>query len=362
MFFDNGINKLFHNFESLDSKFEILTISENSSFSFLTPEIARISLKNQGKYFLKYGYCLELDTQTVSYLASLMSGRKLEKDIVLSMNTLVAVLKQIQCDYSCFPYIFENSIKVKDNRCEKLDTLLFFEYFKNNVFNDLKYPVLNEDVLLKYAKSAEDYLTSCSQMVIDRDRICLYNIYKAIYCILLETVIIEFSTQSCLKKKLLSLFEFINNKLGVYLEREIAVCYGYLKKAYDIRNVFFKKIQINSHNLLRSLRGMAWDLTHIRILEYLTAVDISMMNTLFFHYLVSFDRGLRVILKYYPVDRILFYKTTPYIKFKYPLFDFIKEINIKSEWYKNIKSRRVLLSNVNFDNLVDTLEKQLLDL
>lgn len=179
---------------------------------------------------------------------------------------------------------------------------------------------------------------------------------------LLETIIIEFSSKSSLEKKLISLFDFINNKLGAYLEREIAVCYGYLKKVHDIRDVFFKNAQKNSHKLLANLRGMAWDLTHIRMLEYLTAVDISMMNSLFFHYLVSFDKGLRIVLKYYPVDRILFYKTTTYVKFKYPIYDFIKEIDIKSNLSENIESRRALLTNINLDKLIETLEQQLLDL
>lgn len=362
LIFDDGINNLFYNFGSIDSKFEILTISENNSFSFLTPEIARMSLKNKGEYYLNYSLCLELDTQTVSYLANLLSGKKLEKDILLSMDTLIKLLRQIPCDFSCFPYSFENSKKVKDSEREMFDTFLYFEYFKKNFANKLKYPILKEDMPLEYIQSAKEDLLGSSQIALDEQCNYLYDINKAIYCLLLKTVIIEFSTHNSLENKLSSLIEFINNQLGVYLEREIAVCYGYLKKGRNIREVFFKKIHINSHNILRNLKGMAWDLTHIRMIEYLTSVDIYMEKTLFFHYLVSFDKGLRAAIKYYPIDRILFYKTTPFIKFKYPLYEFINEVDIKSSWNKSFRSRRALLPNVIWDNLIETLEKQLLDL
>lgn len=362
LIFDDGINKLFYDFGSIDPKFEILTISENNAFSFLTPEIARMSLRNKGKYNLNYGFCLELDTQTVSYLANLLSGKKLEKDIMLSMNTLIKLLRQIPCDFTCFPYSFENSKKVKDSEREMLDTFLYFEYFKNNVSNDIKYPILKDDMPLEYVQLAEDDLLSSSQMATNKEIIYLYDVYKVIYCLLLETVIIEFSSNCCLEKKLSSLFEFINNQLGVYLEREVAVCYGYLKKVRDIRDIFFKKIHINSHDILRNLKGMAWDLTHIRMIEYLTSIDIYIDNALFFHYLVSFDKGLRTVIKYYPIDRIIFYKTKPYIKFKYPLYEFINEFDIRSDWNKNFRSRRSLLPNLSLDKITITLEKQLLEL
>lgn len=362
LIFDDGINNLFYNFGSIDPKFEILTISENKSFSFLTPEIARMSLRNKGEYHLTYGFCLELDTQTVSYLANLLSGKKLEKDILISMNTLIKLLRQIQCDFSCFPYSFENSKKVKDIEREMLDTFLYFDYFKKNFTNDLKYPILKKDMPLEYVQSAEDDLIGSSQIALDEQCNYLYDINKAIYCLLLKTVIIEFSTHNSLENKMSSLIEFINNQLGVYLEREIAVCYGYLKKRRDIRDVFFKKIKINSHDILKSLKGMAWDLTHIRMIEYLTSVDLYVEKSLFFHYLVSFDKGLRSVIKYYPIERILFYKTTPYVKFKYPLYDFIKEVDIMSDWNKHFRLRRAVLSNVNLDDLIESLEKQLLDL
>ncbi len=362
LIFDNGINKMSCNFGSFDSKFEILTISENRSFSFLTPENARISLMNQGECLVEYSCCLELDTQIVSYLARLLSGKELQNDIKTGMNTLVKLLKQTQYDYSCFPYSFENSIKIETNKSEMFDTLLYFELFKNNVHIDSENHVLKETILSEYSELAKKDVDSCSEVANSEECGYLYDIYKTIYCMLLETIIIEFSSKSSLEKKLISLFDFINNKLGAYLEREIAVCYGYLKKVHDIRDVFFKNAQKNSHKLLANLRGMAWDLTHIRMLEYLTAVDISMMNSLFFHYLVSFDKGLRIVLKYYPVDRILFYKTTTYVKFKYPIYDFIKEIDIKSNLSENIESRRALLTNINLDKLIETLEQQLLDL
>lgn len=45
-----------------------------------------------------------------------------------------------------------------------------------------------------------------------------------------------------------------------------------------------------------------------------------------------------------------------------PIYDFIKEIDIKSNWSENIESRRALLTNINLDKLIETLEQQLLDL
>lgn len=362
LIFDNGLNEFSYKFKQIDSKFEVLTITDSNSFSFLTPEIARITLKNHGKYFLNYGMCIEFDTQVASYLANLILGKKLENDIFYSIKNFIDLFKLSTYDFSCFPYCFENSIKIKENERDMLNTLVCYEYFRNETENDLKYPISIENMPKKYIESAKADLFVYSQMVTDEQSKYLYDVYKAIYCLLLKTVIIEFSDHNSLKNQLSSLFYFIDYQLGVFLEREIAVCYGYLKKIYDIRNTFFKKIHINSNNVLYNLKGMAWDLTHIRMIEYLISVDYCMEQTLYFHYLVSFDKGLRAVMKYYPIDRIIFYKTTPYIKFKYPLYDFISEIDIKGEWSKNVEFRRALFKNVNLNALIETLEKELVDL
>lgn len=362
LIFDEGVNELIDVFKQIDNKFEILTFTDSKSFSFFTPKIARTSLVNNGNYFLFYGRCLEFDTQVVSYLANLMLGKKLESDIYDSMIHFIELFKFPQFDFSCFPYCFENSIKFNETEKDMLITLVCFEYFNNEVEKNLKYPILIEDIPKKYIKSAKENLYFCSQMAQDEQCQFLYDIYKTIYCLLLKTIIIEFSGNNSLKNKLTTLISFINCKLGIYLEREIAVCYGYLKKTHEIHDIFFKKIQINSKNIFQNLKGMAWDLTHIRMIEYLTAVDYEMTNKLIFHFLVSFDKGLRAVMKYYPIDRILFYKTTPHVKFKYPLNDFINEININEEWINNKAKRHTLFRDVNLNALIETLEKQLADI
>lgn len=139
------------------------------------------------------------------------------------------------------------------------------------------------------------------------------------------------------------------------MEREIAVCYGYLKKVNNIRNCFFKKVQINSNKIISTLRGMAWDLTHIRLIEYSISVDMNMEKMLYFHYLVSFDNGLKKILKYYPINRMIIYKTIPYVTFKYPLYNFIKEIDIKDNWIKYVDSRKLIYSKINLNSIMNHL-------
>lgn len=362
LIFGEGVNELSDVFKQIDSKFEILTVTDSISFSFINSKIARTTLVNNGNYFLFYGRCLEFDTQVVSYLANIILGKKLEKDIFYSMNNFVELFKIPQFDFSCFPYYFENSIKISEIKDEMLKTLACFEYFNNEVEKELKYPISIDNLPKNYIKSAKKFLKNCSKMAKDEHFKNLYDIYKTIYCLLLKTVIIEFSCHKTLKNKIMLLIHFINHQLGIFLEREIAVCYGYLKKIHEIHDIFFKKVQTNSNNILHHLKGMAWDLTHIRMLEYLTAVDYEMTGKLFFHYLVTFDKGLREVMKYYPIDRILFYKATPYVKFKYPLNDFINEININEEWINNKATRHTLFRDVNLNALIKTLEKELTDI
>lgn len=362
LIFDEGLNEITQNFESLDSKFEILTITDSNKFTIINKEIAKNTFKNNGKCNLNYGMCLDMDTQTVSYLAKLLSGEKLEKDITLSMENLIDLFRILHCDYSCMPYELENSIKIGKNRLEIFKTLLYFEFYKNNSDTKIEYPITANDIPCEYTQITDESMDICSQMATRAELQFLYNINKTIYCLLLKTVIIEFSSKKSLTYKISDLFSFINNELGVYMEREVAVCYGYLKKVNIIRNCFFKKVQINSNKIISTLRGMAWDLTHIRLIEYLISVDMNMENILCFHYLISFDNGLRKILKYYPINRMIIYKTKSYVTFKYPLYNFIKEIDIKDNWIKYVDLRRLIHSKINLDSMIESLENQLLNL
>jgi hypothetical protein len=64
---------------------------------------------------------------------------------------------------------------------------------------------------------------------------------------------------------------------------------------------FFSKIMIGGHDLLPRIRGMAWDLWHVRWMEQAITLTTSSESRYFFPALLTFDKGLIDIMDMYPI-------------------------------------------------------------
>jgi len=192
---------------------------------------------------------------------------------------------------------------------------------------------------------------------------------KNIYAILLKTTIISFESKSKIKKKFEELLDFTNNKLGMFFEKELVICYWFLKDRNDDKICrFFKDIQLSTRkDIFNTLRGMAWDLLHLRWL--MTSMFIGENNeqhnpsncTIYIDSLVTQDKGLTNIIKAYPIKCII-YKSgdiMPKVIWKYSLTDIVDEIDVFNNFCSNIETRQKTLKSANVDILIQELENNL---
>ncbi|MGI5997566.1 MAG: hypothetical protein ACOX89_02765 [Lutispora sp.] len=134
--------------------------------------------------------------------------------------------------------------------------------------------------------------------------------------------------------------EFVNKEIGCILEREIAICYLFLSHDKRIEK-FFKKIKPNCKDIVKHISGMAWDLFHLRHLEFLMAT-LKPLNARYVLYsIITFDYGLQEVLKVYPIKKCAIYDGIFLPVFEIPLYELIKEIDDLQDFIHDTKTLRM---------------------
>ena len=252
-------------------------------------------------------------------------------------------------DFTNDLYLIENSFKLYDKKIfEKMkDCLLSYAHYKETTPKQFEMDFGKKDIFnLEDHKFVDKTINNIN--LLTKNTSFFQEVFNLIYCLLLKLACIEFSSNRSSKNKFIMLNEFTINNLGIYLERELAVCYFYLYKNDNVKT-FFKKFQKNAGNILSVIQGMAWDLTHIRTVEYFMAQDQIDGKHFTNHFMVTYDQGLRDVVTAFPLDRIIFCNGEYREIFKYPLSLLVKDINLSKLYIEsydlreNIRKKRDLI-------------------
>ena len=172
--------------------------------------------------------CVELDTQAISYLKNTFgeNGQILNYD---KNKSLINYLNLQDVDYSCIPYMVENSIKkgeIKEDDCKSnlksfvyLKYLNYHSFLQNGIFD---YGMRDEDIQLEanelYSIMFSEEFRQCYEHIFDMQR--------AVYILLVKASCIELiNSHKSARNKMMELFDFVNKELGFLAERELEVCY-----------------------------------------------------------------------------------------------------------------------------------------
>ena len=119
---------------------------------------------------------------------------------------------------------------------------------------------------------------------------------------------------------------------------EIAMAYDYYHNSENTVS-FFRKIQKNQNNLIKSIKNMAWDLFHITITIRQCLVKQTETN-LTIPYFATYDKGLSKILKYYEMEALaICYRTQE-------CFPFYSIKNIPPEAKKKYFNRSIMPASI----------------
>lgn len=344
-----------------ENDFAVINIGCANRYYAMNKEIYEEMLKTRkSEYYIDV--CVELDTQAVSYLKDIFVEYN-EMPVLRGRKCLIEYLQLPNVDYSCNPYLVENAAKM--NSINSIDcynnikSFMLFKAFDHTGFLQngvIKYNVTEEEIQIETDILFNDIR---SEKFIEY-YIDIYEMQKAAYILLLKAISIEFiNSKRSAQNKIMDLFDFVNNELGFIAERELEVCYYYFMH-HNKTKKFFKMIQKNSNNLLNAIKSMAWDLIHIRLIEREFAFKPTNKVQYAIHVLLTYDNGLKEILQINPVEQIAFYKGVPLPKFKH---QFIYEIPGGKEKLltESIRiSRHKTFENLDMDQLVERLERELL--
>lgn len=307
--------------------------------------------------------CVCLDTQAVSYLKNVF----LEDSVMLTEETrfFIDYFIRNNLNFDFQFYMFENSLKLGVNVDKRtvFENLLACERFKNidreKYINEGKFAYIKENGNILYDTDQTFYLMNIELR--NSEVKDIFRIYYAIEAILLKMTIIEFKNkEKGIKFKIQQMIDFINNELGCFFEREVAICYLFWKRDNKVMK-FFKRIQINNKKILLDIKGMAWDLFHIRHLEYNMA-NINVNGCRYeINSILTFDNGLRDVLKAYPIKSCMIYDGNFIPIFKNSISQLIVEVEDIDEQLSSKQDKRRKMQ-VNVEKLVLELEKELKDL
>lgn len=281
--------------------YAIQTLSCNENFWVLDKKCFYEMMRHQ-KSDVLLKVCLDFDTQMLTYLEKYHSDQAATPQ---SLHKLLSEVESAGVDYSCAPYAIENSYKIGDPKIEQgmVRSLVAFSHYKNNPLHDfsLNLPYSNEDW-----NGTHELLAQLKRLPFLPEVPNFGKTQKYIYCLLLECAIISLSFNRISPvKRMEKLLDFTNNELGVVLERELSACYLYFQHSPAIQR-FFKRITPDTKTILKDIAGMAWDLTHLRALEWLTGFDSAQNENGEFtlHALVTKDCGLQEIIRAVPLQRM----------------------------------------------------------
>lgn len=341
-----------------DQDFAIINIGCANQYYAVNRKIYEEMIRT-GKSDYNIDVCVELDTQAVSYLKNIFR----DYNQVLDYNKIekmIAYLKLNKVDYSCIPYLVENAVK-KDHKIDCYENIKSFMLFKA-----FDYSAFLQKGICVYHRQEEDLLIDTDNLYNDMfsDHFMkgyekFYRMQKSLYILLLQAIYIEFTNpRKSAQNKIMELFDFVNDKLGFVAERELEVCYYYFKHD-DKTKKFFKRIQKNSKGLLNTINGMAWDFTHIRLIEQ--EFTIRPIDKVIFaiHVLLTFDNGLKEILQINPIEQIVFYKEIPIPKFKHRWLEQIPGAVEKLYSEKHRQRRWQTFETMDADQWKTVLEEEL---
>lgn len=281
-------------------KYHVVEIANYDNLIIIDNEVIN------GNELIQVGQCIDFDSNVMSYLRNLIVSNKYEDDFFKNLTNIKKSKQQI----SCVPYLIENGNNIHSiNKIISYETILSFSIFDRVSEFDFE----NRN-FSRYFNDSEVILDTDDRyyhMMNIQDSNILQ--FQAIYLLVLMAFFIKNSSKKSAENKIVYLIQtFIKeteNKLA-YSELELSVIFDYINNS---DNNIFKSTNLNSKNLLSKLKGIAWDLFHIRTSEDQIALRNTNSKEVFLHSIFTADKGLSNVINNYSISRMLAHEEKLYV-------------------------------------------------
>lgn len=248
-------------------------------------------------------YC---DTNFVSFCGTFFRGGKLGANSD-AFREAVNFLLPIRDSLNATPYLFENA----DNaNAEKLrESLLGFAALKLTSPEEFErreaFAPPSQDELERAADGGLKMMRGPDFRMV-RDQLVMEH-YRWSRVILLKSALIAFTTRTGdVESRMGELLRFLHEELARFPSFQIYVAFRFF--SLNQKEPFFSGVQQNAATLDRSLRSMAWDLTHWRTLFDWTMISSRHLTNAAFPvpYFLSFDRRFIQLAETFKLDGLIY--------------------------------------------------------
>jgi len=329
LLFDSGVDNLaLYEFNKKFGKYEICGMGDyNHCFI-----INRDMLIKQENVPLAFSTCVNFDSNVSSYISSMFFKNRQDNDLV----NMIQYIRSKNFQTTCQHYAFEVSLNLYPVKEDAIYNTLYADSMLAEMSDeqiekrDFTPFVLPEDAYQKIYKGLQ---------YIKNDKGKDYELFDSIYAMLLKAFIIKSGGKKENRKKIEDFLDFVINNVGCYLENEVYLIGKYLCNSGN--TVFFRHMQQNrdKDNFFRDVRGMAWDLCHLRnVLEEMKVRNTSDDIT-FLHCFASYETGLEDILKSNRIKRILYLDGQAYYKYEHDVFEIDGCMELKKTYKESFEKK-----------------------
>lgn len=261
-----------------------------------------------------FSACVNYDTNVSSYISSMFFKNRKDDDLV----KMVQYIRKQKFQTTCQHYAFEISLNLYPIN----ENAVYNTLYADNMLANMSEEQLEKRDFSPFVLPEELYHNiHIALQNIKSDKGRDYELFECIYSMLLKAFIIKSDSKRESRKKIEEFLDFVLTNIGCYLENEVYLIAKYL--CNESNNEFFRHMQQNRNKekFLKDVRGMAWDLCHLRnVLEEMRGRNIS-DDIVFLHCFASYETGLIDILKSNPIKRILYVDGQAYYKYEHEVFE-----------------------------------------
>lgn len=285
--------------------------------------------------------CISFDTQTISYLDRYYKGQ--EREMPSNIKCVLELMKLRQIGVDNIPYLMENLLLSNRNEESVKDTLLSFEA----LFYNAKRPIRNKIYIMKTLRNFQRM----------RKNFEYKRMYYLLYIILMKMSYIQLRhNKKTLEEKMDMMCRYMKEELRTILIAELILAKKYFERGQSFN--FFGKVQRGRVDLLETLKNMAWDLYHLRLLEYECVWSTNPYADIFVPYFYTYDKRLLEARECYKLEALAIDKRTrshyPFYVYENEIVPFVQKLGIG-----NNREKRSPLSENEVKKLI-TKEEELL--
>lgn len=274
----------------------------------------------RGKATFQVDYSISLDTQALSYLEPYAKNNtsKLPNDF----KDIFECIARDDVFVDPMPYIHENYSNLSDYKSVEA---VFNKIKAYEVLRTIDKSALRNESIVKSCRTESELLKLAQEQVARMfSDLSVPGFIKQIsasfnyqYACLLKMIVIQLANpKRAAYKKLFEYLDFCHKEVSVIGLRELVIASEFFERGQDF--LFFGKVQKNKKDILKIIKGMAWDLYHVRQLEKMVTIRPNNSARYYFPSLLTCDKRLVEVIGLYPL------KCCAYVEGDYepmPFFD-----------------------------------------